>query len=236
MDNDYEYIEKIVPEKYANLVEGVLTSPDFKWVFSDDSARNESAITIYLRDFAAVENTSDIGQFVNVLYHFLGDEDDPQKPYVNQDIFPMIETIIWFLIDRFPDLPIKSLNRAKANFIYNPNPNTAEDLVQTPHVDWAQPNQCVSLLYYVNDCDGDTILYNETYDDMKKELPLTERVRFTPKKGDAILFKSDIFHVAELPVLKDKRHIINFVIELLDEDFYQDQDEQQEEELREITL
>jgi len=234
MDDEIKYIEGLVPKKYADMIEDMVSDQEseFNWYFSDNSAKNESLINDYLENFANVDNRKDLGQFIKVLFHNSNNE---EKPYIDEEYFSKFETIIWFLLDKFEDLDVKSLVRAKVNFIYNPNPDDTVEWMQDPHVDNSDSTK-VSLLYYINDCDGDTILFNERYDDMKEKKPLTERIRFTPKKGDAILFKSDIFHCALLPVLKDRRYIINFIFELLTEKDKEIIKKIEEEELRELQL
>ena len=67
-------------------------------------------------------------------------------------------------------------------------------------------------LYYVNDCDGDTVLYNYKSKD-KKDIPIFEDIkelkRITPKQGRVVVFDGMTWHTAEQPT-KGTRTIINF--------------------------
>lgn len=67
------------------------------------------------------------------------------------------------------------------------------------HVDDCQQHWVA--IYYINDVDGDTILYK---DDEKTEL-----CRISPKKGRIVLFDGTIPHTGSYPTL-DSRAIINF--------------------------
>ena len=60
-----------------------------------------------------------------------------------------------------------------------------------PHVDLNIPH--TSLIYYVNDADGDTLFFDEDYE--------TQIDSVTPKKGRAVLFNGLIPHAAGIPTL-----------------------------------
>jgi len=66
----------------------------------------------------------------------------------------------------------------------------------------------------VNDSDGDTIIYNETADDIQN-LPgldtsmLTIKQTVTPRKGRVVLFNGRRYHSSSTPTT-DKRCVINF--------------------------
>ena len=60
----------------------------------------------------------------------------------------------------------------------------------------------MSLIYYINDSDGDTIFFN-------KDLKETKRVK--PKKNTAVLFDSNILHCGCNPIKSMRRAVINFI-------------------------
>ena len=61
-----------------------------------------------------------------------------------------------------------------------------------PHIDFKQVRHLV-VLYYVNDCDGDTIFYNLSDCDDHRLNELEVWRRETPKKGDIVIFDGRIF-------------------------------------------
>ena len=83
------------------------------------------------------------------------------------------------------------------------------------------------IIYYVNDSDGDTILYENMLDldddsqwikhkDDSREFYktpasrlLVEKKRVTPKQGRVLVFDGLYFHTAMQPQISDKRIIIN---------------------------
>ena len=87
--------------------------------------------------------------------------------------------------------------------------------VHQQHVD--QPTPHTVLLYYINDSDGDTILYKERADPLTYlagSYPehFTIDVRVTPKRGRAVIFDGLQFHSVSSPKHSLKRQIINIDI------------------------
>jgi len=74
-----------------------------------------------------------------------------------------------------------------------------KNITTYPHTDLPFPH--LVCLYYINDTDGDTVLYGKG----KKE----EIYRVTPKKGRCIIFDGGIYHASSTPTLAN-RAIINY--------------------------
>lgn len=66
-----------------------------------------------------------------------------------------------------------------------------------------------TALYYVNECDGDTILFNERHEVNKQPVMFTEYKRVSPKKNRLIYWDSKIYHSAPASASKT-RIVINF--------------------------
>jgi hypothetical protein len=69
-----------------------------------------------------------------------------------------------------------------------------------PHVDKHDLNPFSVIVYYVNDTDGETVLYRDDK---------TELARISPKKGRCVVFDGNIYHKAGMPTI-DIRCIINY--------------------------
>ena len=87
---------------------------------------------------------------------------------------------------------------------------TPYTVVHDPHVDWESNH--MTALYYVNDADGDTVIYKNKYS-KKDPIPffddLQESKRVTPKQGRVVLFDGSHWHTSCQP--KEKiRCIINY--------------------------
>ena len=84
--------------------------------------------------------------------------------------------------------------------------------VDTPHLDRTEAH--LVFLYYINDSDGDTIIYNyksKSPTDIPYFEDIKELKRIKPKQGRVVIFDGLYWHTAEQPT-KDVRCIINFNI------------------------
>ncbi len=78
-----------------------------------------------------------------------------------------------------------------------------------PHIDAHQHPETkevkrYSAVYYLEDCDGDTVFYDES----GKEIIY----RVTPKKNSMIVFRTNTYHSGMLPMIFPTRRIINLNI------------------------
>ena len=82
--------------------------------------------------------------------------------------------------------------------------------IAPPHIDCDKEHKV--LLYYVNDSDGDTIIYEQTVKDTpcgSVNVDLKEHKRVKPKKGRMVLFDGYRYHCSSQPK-NNYRCIINF--------------------------
>jgi hypothetical protein len=85
-----------------------------------------------------------------------------------------------------------------------------------PHVDFTQPHR--TAVYYVNDCDGDTFVFDQTIDDVSvdqsarhaNENKFTIAGRVPPKKGKMMCFDGRYYHASSYPTKASRRIAITF--------------------------
>lgn len=122
------------------------------------------------------------------------------------------------------DYVVNYVERAQANF---DTPDKTSSL-RTPHTDMTIPenvalpkgSKFISLLYYVNTADGNTVLFDKKtniftqLDEMPKVL-----MEVTPKQGQLFIFDSTYYHCNWTPVDSEYRMVINInlLLENLDE-------------------
>ena len=101
--------------------------------------------------------------------------------------------------------------RVKVNLLTPPIQNNINSY-HLPHFDSMNPND-ISIIYYVNNSNGDTVLFNEEYDGI---IPTSVSIKQTisPLRGRVLIFNSNQFHASRPPQNIDYRCIINMVLTL----------------------
>ena len=111
-------------------------------------------------------------------------------------------------IEKHIDAKIEII-RCKVNLVI-PNPNFTAQCTM-PHIDWSIPHE--TCIYYINSTDGDTVLFDQTYDTslsigantIKKKNVIT---KITPVTGRAVLFDGLQYH-ASTPSKTNFRFVLN---------------------------
>lgn len=103
------------------------------------------------------------------------------------------------------------LMRMKSNVLQNNKKGLFGHIHHTPHIDCAESDRFtnISCIYYVNDSDGPTVLYNEYSADNPKKLTVFKKI--PPKKGRLLAFHSNRYHTSSSPRRSQYRNIINMV-------------------------
>ena len=101
------------------------------------------------------------------------------------------------------------IDRIKINMNF-PFPNNKKENYGPPHTDLDLPNpdlpgakEAISVLYYINNTDGDTVFFNKKLKEIK---------RVSPRQGRAVIFDSSITHAGSCPIYSPCRQVINFVL------------------------
>lgn len=188
-------VDDILEKNFQNAIEEeLLYSRKFPWFFNISTVDDE--LNYFQPHLAVTDSSIDTPQ----LYHFIFDS-SRDSPF-----FEFLKPMIYSIEEKF-NFQIIDLVRIKANLLLRVEKTVSS--YHHPHVDMDDKDY-KSLIYYVNDADGDTYIFNEYYNDtvMSK---LTTMDRISPKKGKAVLFESSRFHSSSPPVNLSHRCVINFV-------------------------
>lgn len=140
--------------------------------------------------------------FHNAYYH-----DDGYSSVGQKLEFAILDALTYMQI------PIKKMLRIRLGLITV----TENTKVHTPHVDF--PYEHNTGLLYLNNSDGDTLLYQERYDTNINKTQYDEMVRnkqneiitkITPEQNKLVLFDGLIYHSSSSPTLTDRRVVVNF--------------------------
>jgi hypothetical protein len=182
-------IKDFVNREYQDQIYTYLTDIKFDWHFMEDTTFERA-------------NTPETSTpcFANLLYY-------PQAECPHLDFFkPLIENI-----EEQTQLKISNLLRVRAGFLMNtkfslPSMPYRHNI---PHRDYDQEHYVA--IYYVNDADGDTVIFRET-EKAQKYYPLHKS---RPEKGKLLLFNGWHYHASTCPKVFTKRIAItiNFTAE-----------------------
>jgi len=186
---DYLVIDNLVPKGFIEALQIDLLARDH-WAFAPGTLDAELQ-----EKYAGIYN--DCPMLTLLLFS--------NEAGINNSLFSEARTIFNFLEDR-TSYSFDALGRIKANLTW-PQPKKLTG-VNPPHIDVPQ-DECISMVFYVNDADGETVLYDKRVHEGEEDLQ--EIARVEPKAGRAVLFHSNRFHSSQPPVNTPYRIIINSV-------------------------
>lgn len=165
--------------------------PSFPWAMSLDAVYGSDGITY--------NNQSTIGFYHTLLYK--GEPCSEQLHNLTWVIDKLYQT-------NFKFFTIDKLLRFRIGFFTKNNDITPH----SPHVDYEGEHW--TCVYYVNQCDGDTVVYNDTFpqitQDQIKTNKFTEKYRCKPKMGKLVTFDGKYYHSSSYPVINPFRLAITF--------------------------
>jgi hypothetical protein len=180
-------IDNIVPISFQNKLESIIGAGSFDWYFQEDQT------------YATRSAGSSGFQFTHTFW--LKEQGFQRSAHLD-----LVTSIVYMFEDK-TGVAVRELLRAKANLLVN-NKLTDNQIDENIHIDGRDEvaSTCMSLIYYVSDSDGDTIIWDKGREN--------EPTRVTPKRGRLIYFPSNLFHRPSQPVNFDRRMVINFVVEV----------------------
>lgn len=198
-----QVLENLLPQSYVDQLNNLFLSNEFAWFYSAQTSK-------YVGDgkgagVILTKNVLESPQFVHTFYYAQDRKTSVYYELVNP---------LFVILQKELKLDLK-LVRIKANLLLQ-QPDYPDNCYHTPHIDWNPDGRDMSVtnhrsfVYYLNDSDGDTILFNETLQDSPTEL--TVKHRQTPKANTGIFFNSDNYHASVSPKNNKARLVINFVM------------------------
>ena len=192
--NDIQIIDDVLSEKDIIEIHGSFVLNGFPWYMVSGS--------VVLKDNQYIISTSPLIQNLdsNIFEAFQLCHDFIFEHTACSDRCGVPDYILKKLTDKIDLSEYNYVQRIKANFqskfLSDP------DCYNTPHYD--NLNEHLVIIYYVNDSDGDTFIFeNDKY-------PLKIKKRVSPKAGRFVIFNGNHFHAGIHPKSNDYRIVINF--------------------------
>ena len=188
-------IDNILPAHLERDVYDTLMGNHMPWYYNESTSGRSSVYG------AEPEHTVETFQFT---HNFI----------VESKVTSSLSNLAWstlaVLTSKF-DLDMSNAQRVKANLMTS-LPGYKQENFNPIHADCHDLGKWKSILYYVNDCDGDTTFFEEQYPQPRQDL--TKMFTSTPRRNTAVCFPSQMFHCGANPIINNKRVVINYVIEV----------------------
>ncbi len=184
-----EVIDNFVSEEYANTLEK-MCKEEIPWHL-DEYLSGPNYKNINKQGFEYKPNRFGF-------YHFALDQQGNKTMFADK-ILPLA-----YSLEQKTGIKINNIYRIRLAL------TTSDDteILHGSHIDMEEPHKV--LLYYVNDSDGDTVMYNEFYTkEHGGDIDLTFKEKISPKKNRAVIFDGLRYHNSIKPIKQKHRFIIN---------------------------
>ena len=195
-----EIIDNVLPINYLKDVQSGFNPDYFPWYFIEEITHASGS------DVTPYKNSRTSTGFVHMILDNLGDN---RSGYVN-----LFKPICYFIADK-AGIEFTRIIRMRTAMLL-PQRNYTKNNFNGAHIDHPDMSNFVNALFYVNDSDGDTFIFNESHNDgVPKKLTIKERV--TPKENRVAIFDGWQYHASSSPIHSDKRIVINITLETRDQ-------------------
>jgi len=193
-------LEDFLPKQYSDQLEQLLRGEQYPWFYSGITSDMD------IPKHKTFDKVKDTFQFTHTSLNKKGVmPNGEQKATQTAADFDILRSVI-LLAQQKIGFELVDIYRVKANF-QTQQINYTKENFNAPHIDYYDSNadENYSLLYYVNDSDGDTRFFDKEYNIIKT---------VSPKKGKAVLFYSNILHAGSNPIEYKDRMCINFIMRI----------------------
>tara|TARA_Y200000002_G_C22420715_1_gene553803 strand:+ start:28 stop:663 length:636 start_codon:yes stop_codon:yes gene_type:complete len=188
----YTVIENFLPRTIENILEETFQyNTEWNYV-SETSGNEEEAID------AIDENVKECPQLIHISHW--GGKDNPMT-------FGLTRMVLYFL-EIATGCTVGDVHKIKTNM--NIKDASYKGKYHPPHADHKSP-EYFTLIYYIKDSDGPTRIFQKSSTDPLPYSGLKVVGEVHPKKGRAILLKSNLMHTGTCPTENENRLVINFV-------------------------
>lgn len=198
-------IDDFLPATLRDDFESYMTSGEFSWFYSPNICGKGSAPEEAFSNKKVTHS--------NGFYHTLFNVDFGG---VTSTYFMKFNPITYFFDNLDSGFFVKDLLRLRCRMTHpQPHLNHTKDNYNVPHLDFGgeEVENHIAFIYYVNDSDGDSVIYDVTAKDAEKNpdilLDPPELIRCSPKKNRLLIFDGELYHSGNCPTNSRERITIN---------------------------
>lgn len=198
MSDDIKVVDSLLPVSYQNALEELISNEMFEWG--------------YTREIVWQNHQDKLKQLNDGLSHVL------HVPKYESKHWKFVKPMLYYIEQKF-GIKVNDVFRVRIGLLQRAYP---DDLPwNNEHVDSPAPHY--TAVYYVNDTDGPTYIFdqkitdvphkNKTEDQVLKYVNSTEFTvahANTPKKGSCVMFDGQRFHASSKPREHANRIVIAF--------------------------
>lgn len=206
LSNNILIFDDLVPTFFQDYIEEYMTRVNFNL---GSTGMGTSGVGDNLIKKMGLKNIKEHFQLVHTVYN---DQSNRVNNLGEDSVFLTPMYLALAKIESFLPSIDFYLNRIKINLQANVD-KSFKDHYNLPHMDVTfKGDKSLTMLYYVNDSDGDTFFFeeNDPYMVIKDYNNLTLHKRISPKKGRVVIFRSDRIHAGSHPVDSPYRMVINY--------------------------
>ncbi len=184
-------IDNFLDQENFNKLQDFVLSMDFPWFYISTVSMPPDAI---ISDPLAKETFG--------FNHMVYDYTTESKSF----FFNSMPIILTTFEEKF-NTKIKKLLRIRMG-MKHPKIGFTEQNYNLPHVDYFFPH--ATLIYFINDSDGDTRIFDQVYERDPEPENFTVKSRVTPKANRMLYLENGLtYHTASNPFQYDRRIILN---------------------------
>jgi len=194
------HAENVLPIEEKHALFNLICSDTFPWYYNASTAPKKYEV---YGEEGGMTNSLETHQFTHTFF---------KNNKINSDFFHVIEPF-FPIIDSIFNFKVIEIDRIKANLMTPMVRNFNETNPKHHDADVCKDGRSLlSIIYYVNESDGDTILYNKEYPDQPNDLK--EKHRIKPIENSMVVFPSTLYHAGSNPINFSRRIVLNFVLEV----------------------
>jgi hypothetical protein len=195
MNEDIKIIDNLLPERYTEELEKLITGTLFEWFYAKDIAYEKH------------DELKQVNDGFSHIFHL---------PSYNSKHYDFVKPMLYHIEEKL-GIKMHTIIRVRANLLQKAHPG---DMTwNNEHIDYGGPHWVG--IYYLNDTDGPTYVFDQrlsqipaknktdkVINDFVRDTEFTVAQAIEPKRGRLAVFDGDRFHASSKP----RDHNARFVI------------------------